>query len=192
MNRSLIFLIGTSLLGAFMAAVYYAPDNLEFREASSAYNLAAGEVSQDTVHPSLPGSDIVYEIEVFSGEIDVYIMERAWAASLSRGGIDLSRPFSFDAAISKTHVNGTYSFIIKSDGVTTYNVVFDNSDNYYAGDSGEDQNGTTARVSTSVRFIEEEARSLTFGYLATIPSILLVVVTFGRQARRWKRARKTE
>ncbi len=191
MMRSMIFLVGASVLGAIMAAAYYAPDNLEFHESSSAYNLGPGEVKQDTVHPSLAGSDIVYEIEVRGGSIDVYVMERPWAASLStRGNIDLSQPFSFDAGLSKTHVNGTFSFVIHSDGETTYNVIFDNSDNFYAGDAGEDGNQTTARVSTVVRFVELESQSLTFGYLATIPSILLVVVTFGRQYKRWRRGRK--
>ncbi len=190
MMRSMIFLVGASVLGAIFAAAYYSPESLEFHEASSAYNLGPGEVRQDTVHPTLPGSDIVYEINVLQGEIDVYVMERVWAGSLSGGGdLDLSQPFSFDAALSKTHVNGTFSFIIQSDGETSYSVVFDNGDNYYEGDAGEGGTPETARVSTSVRFVEEEARSLTFGYLATIPSILLVVVTLGRQVKRWQRNR---
>ncbi len=190
MKRLLVFLIGSSVLGALLAAVYYAPGNLEFRNASSAYNLGPGDVAQDTVHPTVPGSPIAYEIEVRAGEIDVYVMEQSWAASLSRAGeIDLSQPFSYDAALSKTKVNGTFSFVITSDGATSYVVVFDNSDNYYHGDAGEGEEPGTARVSTSVRFVEEEARSLTFGYLATIPSVLLVVVTVGRKVRRWRRAR---
>lgn len=191
MFRSLVFLIGASLLGAFLAAVYYAPDNLEQRENSSAYNPAVGEIRQDTVHPSLPGSDIVYEITVLQGEIDVYVMEREWASSTAGGGdISLDAPFSYIHDLSKTHVNGSYTFTIQSDGVTSYVVVFDNSDNFYDDDAGEDGNATTARVKTSVRFFAEEERSLTFGYLAAVPSVLLVVVTVGRQAMRWRKERQ--
>ncbi len=191
MFRSLVFLVGASLLGAFLAAVYYAPDSLEQRQNSSAYNPAPGEIRQDTVHPTLPGSPIIYEIEVLQGTIDVYVMEREWAASTAGGGdIRLDQPFSYIHDLSATKVNGSYTFIIDSDGKTPYVVVFDNSDNYYSGDAGEDGNITEARVKTTVRFVAEEERSLTFGYLAAIPSVLLVVVTVGRQVRRWAKERQ--
>ncbi len=191
MFRSLVFLVGASLLGAFLAAVYYAPESSELRVNSSAYNPSVGEIRQDTVHASLPGAPILYEIEVLAGTIDVYVMEREWAASTAGGGdIRLDEPFSYIADLSATHVNGSYSFTIESDGKTAYVVVFDNSDNFYAGDAGEDaENATTARVKTTVRFFAEEDQSLTFGYLAAIPSVLLVLVTFGRQVWRWNKER---
>lgn len=190
MYRSLVFLLGTAILAAFMAAVYYAPENAEVREEDTAYNLGPGEVQQDTVHPSLPGSDIVYEVDVRHGVIDVYVLEQEWATpTAGAGALDLSQPFSYRSDLSKTHVNGTYTFSILSDGKTSYIVLFDNGDNFYEGDAGED-GSEQARVRTTVRFLAEEERSLTLGYIATVPSILLVVVTLGRQYVRWQKGRK--
>lgn len=192
MQRSMVFLIGSAILAAVMAGFYYAPDSVALKEDASAYNLGPGEVQLDAVHPSLPGSDIVYEVVVKSGEIDLYVLEQEWATPAAGGGaISLAEPFSYDAAKSATHINGSYTFTIQSDGKTSYIIFFDNSDNFYEGDAGEGvAQIEDARVQVSVRFVAEEARSLTLGYMATVPSILLVVVTFGRQAMRWQRERK--
>lgn len=192
MFRTLIFLVGAAILAALMAGVYYAPDSLALREEATAYNPGPGEVRQDTVHPSLPGSDIVYEVEVLEGTVDVYVMDQEWASSLAQGGgMHLDRPFSYYSEWSAIGVNGTHTFTIQSDGRTSYSVVFDNSDNYYQGDADEDGGErATAKIRTTVRFVEEEDRSLTFGYLAAAPSALLVVVTFGRQYWRHRRHKR--
>lgn len=190
MFRAVVFLLGAAVLGAFMAAVYYAPDSVELRESATAYNPGPGDIQQDTVHPSLPGSDITYHVEVLQGTVDVYVMEQDWAASLAAdGNLALDQPFSYLSEFSKTHVNGSHSFTIQSDGVTSYVIVFDNTDNFYEGDAGENGTQENARIRTTARFLEEEERSLTFGYLAAIPSVLLVLVTFGRQYWRWRNER---
>lgn len=192
MFRTLIFLVGTAILAALMAGVYYAPNTLALREEATAYNPGPGEVRQDTVHASLPGSDIVYEVEVLEGAVDIYVMDQEWVGSLAQGGdIHLDRPFNYYAEWSAVGVNGTHTFTIQSDGRTSYSVVFDNSDNYYQGDADEEEGErSTAKIRTTVRFVEEEGRSLTFGYLAAIPSVLLVVVTFGRQYWRHHRDKR--
>lgn len=191
MFRSLVFLVGAAVLGAFMAAVYYAPDNIEHREQASTRSLAAGDVQQDGLQPSLEGSDIVYHIEVLEGKIDVYVMDKEWATGLVVGGdLHLQQPFGYYKSLSAQNVTGQYTFTIKSDGETWYSVVFDNSDSFYRGDAGENEAVETARLHTTVRFIDEEARSLTFGYFAVLPSVILVAVTFGRQANRWRLRRK--
>lgn len=194
MFRSLVFLLGTAILGAFMAGVYYGPDSVELKERATSRNLAPGDVQQDGIQPSLAGSDIVYTIEVLEGTIDVYVMQKEWATDLALAGdLHLDRPFSYYAALSATHVNGTHTFTIQSDGVTWYSVVLENADNYYAGDAGEgdgENASETARLRVTARFLEEERRSLTFGYIAAAPSVLLVAVTLGRQAQRWRRRRR--
>lgn len=194
MFRALVVLIGAALLAALMAGVYYAPENLELRERGNAFNLAPGEVRQDGVQPSVEGSDIVYEVEVLTGTIDIYVMDKEWATTLAEGGrLTLDRPFSYYQSQSATHVNGTHTFTIRSDGQTWMSVVFDNADNFYAGDAGEGvapENGTNAELRVTARFVDEEARSLVWGYVAAVPSVLLVFVTFGRQAQRWRRHRR--
>lgn len=191
MFRSLVFLVGTAVLGAFMAAVYYAPDNIEHREQASTRSLAPGDVQQDAVQPSLEGSDIVYHIEVLEGTIDVFIMDKEWATGLALGGeLHLQQPFSYYQSLSARNISADHTFTIRSDGETWYSVVFDNSDSFYRGDAGEEAPSETARIRTTVRFIDDEARSLTFGYFAILPSVLLVAVTFGRQINRWHRSRK--
>ncbi len=204
MFRLLAALLGLAVVLAVFAGIYYAPENVELRERSGAFNLAAGEVRQEALQPSIPGSDIVVEVEVLQGTIDVYVMDKEWAGSLPEGGrLHLDAPFSYHAGTSATHVNGTYTFTLRSDGLTWMSVVFDNSDNYYDGDAvpavdDADANGTraddaegagTARVKVTARFVDEEERSLLLGYLAAVPSVLLVVVTLGRS---WSRHRKAK
>ncbi len=199
MFKLLAALLGLAVVFAVFAGIYYAPANIELREANSAFNLAPGEVRQESLQPSLAGSDIVVEVQVLQGEIDVYVMDNEWASDLpSDGKLVLSRPFSYHAEPSQTHVNGTHTFTLQSDGNTWITVVFDNSDNYYDNDAApraDPANGTdgTARVKITARFVDEENRSLILGYLAAIPSGLLVVVTLGRSwARHRRHLRETE
>ncbi len=184
MRRSVTFLLGSAVIAAVFAGIYYAPGNEQARtEGRPAFNLAPGEVRQTGIQPTLEGTPILVEL-VVDGEIDVYVMEKEWAASLADERVDalrLDQPFSFDRELSRTMVNDTYTFSLVSDGLTWMSVVLDNSDNYYDGDSASNR---TANVHVTIRFIEEESRSLTLGYIAAVPSVLLVVMTIGRQAWR--------
>lgn len=191
MFRLLAALLGLAVVLAVFAGIYYAPANVELRERGiGAFNLAAGEVRQEGLQPTLEGSDIVVEVEVLEGAVDIYVMDKEWASALpSNGRLSLERPFSYHAAQSRTHVNDTHTFTIRSDGETWTSVVFDNSDNYYDGDAVPDQNGT-ARIKVTARFVDEEDRSLMLGYLAVAPSVLLVVVTLGRSWSRYREARE--
>lgn len=192
MFRLLAALLGLAVVFAVFAGIYYAPSNVELRERSGAFNLAAGEVRQEGLQPTLAGSDIVVEVQILEGEVDIYVMDKEWASALPGDGrLNLDRPFSYHASLSRTHVNDTHTFTLRSDGQTWTSVVFDNSDNYYDGDATPDPNGTgEARIKLTARFVDEEDRSLILGYLAVIPSVLLVVVTLGRSWSRHRQARK--
>lgn len=187
MFRLLAALLGLAVVFAVFAGIYYAPANVALRERGiGAFNLAAGEVRQEGLQPTLAGSDIVVEVEVLEGEVDVYVMDKEWASALPSGGrLDLDQPFSYHAALSRTYVNDTHTFTLRSDGRTWTSVVFDNSDNYYDGDAAPDENAT-ARIKLTARFVDEEERSLVLGYLAVVPSVLLVVVTLGRSWGRYR------
>lgn len=188
MFRFFVFLIGTSVLAAVFAGIYYAPENHQARvEGSPAFNLAPGEVRQDGLGPTIPDTPIVVTIEVLSGEVDVYVMDKEWASRLPQDfALSLQEPFSFYRDHSATHVNGSHEFTIVSDGETWYSIVFDNSDNVYEGDAASNE---TARLKVTVRYIDDEQRSLVLGYIAATPSVLLVLVTFGRQ---WLRHRRNK
>lgn len=187
MFRAFAFLIGTAILAAVFAGVYYAPENLDARtEGRPAFNLAPGEVRQDGLQPAIEGSPIHVTIEVLSGTVDIYVMDKALAGGLAQdGALRLDAPFTYDAAWSATHVNDSHEFTLISDGETWKSVVFDHSDNHYEGDSVPDEN-TTAQLRVTVRYTQEEDQSLLLGYFAAAPSVLLVALTFGRQ---WMRHR---
>lgn len=195
MFRLLAALLGLAVLGAVFAGIYYAPENHRFHEEGvPAFNPAAGDVRSFGLQPSVRGSPIQVEVHVLAGRIDVYLMEKEWAASLpvpGEGRLGLERPFSFRAEHSAVGVNGTWTTTIVSDGATWHTLVIDNSDNYYANDTVPVDN-ETARVQIVTRYLDEEQRSLVLGYLAVLPSALLVVVTLGRQWMRWRRGRRSK
>lgn len=193
MFKLLAALLGLTVVFAVFAGIYYAPANVALREEGiGAFNLAGGEVRQEGLQPTLAGSDIVVEVEVLEGEVDVYVMDKEWASALPGDGrLNLDQPFSYHAGLSRTHVNDTHTFTLRSDGRTWTSVVFDNSDNYYDGDAAPGENGTgQARIKLTARFVDEEERSLMLGYLAVVPSVLLVVVTLGRSWSRYREARR--
>lgn len=183
MFRTLAVLVGGAVFLAIFAGIYYAPQNEEFRvEGHPVFNLAPGEVRQTGLQPTIEETPIVVTVEVLAGTVDIYVMDKEWAQDLAQSGsLSLQEPFSYHQTLSETHVNGTHEFSIISDGVTWQSVIFDNSDNVYDGDAAANE---TANIRLTVRFVEEEERSLTLGYIATIPSILLVVITLGRQIKR--------
>ncbi len=191
MYRTLIALLGLAVLGALFAGVYYMPEQELRIEDVPAFHPGAGEVRSFGIPPSEPDSVILVQVEVFAGEVDIYIMEQEWGDTLvdrGDGGLHLDRPFSFLADHSATHVNGSFETPLVSDGTTRHILVIDNSDNHYAGDAVPDENAT-ASVAITTRYTAEEDRSLILGYIAATPSVLLVVVTVLRKWRRRRRER---
>jgi hypothetical protein len=186
-------LLGLAIIAAVFAGIYYAEDNLELRtQGGPAYHLAPGEAKSTQIQPAVKGTSVVVEITVAGGPVDIYVLEEEWARSLPHaGGLDLSRPFSYQAATSQINRTGFFTFSLISDGRTAYNLVMDNSDNFYEGDAVPDPNGTrsgTVSVHMTARYLESEQRSLVLGYLAAIPSVLLVGIAIGRKWRRhWKK-----
>ncbi len=195
MIKLVVGLTVLTVLGAVAAAFYYQPGPVEFREADlQAFNLAPGAVKSDGLQAAPEGSPVHVTVTAIGGPIDVYVVETEWAAHLPGDGeLDLSRPFTYHAEWSRTGVNGTAAVSFVSDGVTSYDVIFDNSDNFYEGDAVPDLGsplGGVVSVGVEVRYLQEEERSLLFGYLATVPSVLLVLLTVGRKLRRRMRARR--
>ena len=195
MAKTVIALLGMAVLGAIFAGVYYAPSNVEFKERGApAYQLGPGEVQSDRLQPTVAGTPILIEATVRGGPIDLYILEKPWAESLPEDGrLQLDRPFSYHAQWSRTRLNGTAQLALLSDGRTEYLIVLDNSDNYYDGDAAPDlasTTGGTVSVQLTIHFAREEQRSLVLGYLAATPSVLLLVLTLGRKARRSLRTRR--
>lgn len=189
MFRVLVSLLGLAVLGAVFAGIYYG--NPEVREVGSpAFAPSPGEVRSFGVEPGLEGFPVLVTVTVFSGEVDVYLVDREWAHSLldpDEARISLDRPFSFHSAWSRTHVNDTFEFTIVSDGETAYTLLIDNSDTYYDDDAVPDPENGTAEVKVSTRYLETEGRTLITGYLAAVPSVLLVVLALGRQIARRRR-----
>jgi hypothetical protein len=187
MFRILIALLGLAVLGAIFAAIYYDPDNLEWKENGvPAFNPAPGEVRSYGIQPSLRGAPILVDVRVQHGTIDVYIMDKDWATTLPVPGenrLSLDRPFSYHAEHSALGVRDRFTTTIVSDGVTWHTLVIDNSDNLY-NDTVPDEADGAAAVAVTSRYLAEEQRSLVLGYLAAVPSVLLVLVTLGRQFKR--------
>lgn len=187
MRRTIIALLGLAVLGALFAGVYYTPENKTKVEDVPAFHPGPGEVRTFGIQPSVPGSVILIQVEVYEGEVDLYLLEKEWASSLVSqrdGTLSLARPFSFLADHSATHVNGPFETALVSDGETWHVLVVDNSDNHYDGDAVP-TNGS-ASVGITSRYVAEETRSLVLGYIAATPSVLLVVATMWRQGRRWR------
>ena len=194
MIRLAVALVGLAVFGAVFVSIYYDPDNRLQVENPPAFQVAPGEARQTTLQPTIPGTPIAVHLRVTGGPIDLYVMEKEWSDSLAgRGELNLSRPFSYFADQSRIGLDGTTDFALISDGVSELLLVFDNSDNHYLDDTAPDVAGPTqgaASIEMTVRYIKEEQRSLVLGYLAATPSILLVLVTLGRKAWRWRNDRR--
>ena len=194
MIRLVMALLGLAVFGALFAAIHYAPENRVRVDDAPAFQLAPGEVRQTTLQPTVPGSPVAIRVRAFGGPFDLYVMEKEWSDNLAGGGrLSLDRPFSFYAEHSIIGLDGSADFALVSDGVTDYLLVIDNSDNHYLNDTVPDvaspTNGTVS-VQITIRYLEEEQRSLVLGYIAATPSVLLVALTLGRKVRQWRRERR--
>lgn len=191
MIRLVIALLGLAVFGAVFAGIYYAPENVRLKEEGApAFALAPGEARQSTVQPTIPGSPILVQVRSFGVPFDLYVMEKEWSDELAGDGrLALDRPFSYYSEHSRLGVTGDVEITLVSDGVTDYLLVFDNSDNHYLDDTVPDlsdpQNATVS-IQLTVRYLEEEGRSLVLGYVAATPSVLLVVLTLWRKWRHWR------
>lgn len=194
MIRLTIALVGLAVFGAVFALIYYDPDNRLQTERAPVFQLAPGEARQTTLQPTDAGTPITVEVHATGGTFDLYVMEKEWSDSLAgEGRLALERPFSYYAEHSRIGLDREATFALVSDGVTEYLLVFDNSDNHYENDTVPDLTGPThgtVSISITIRYIEEESRSLMLGYIAAAPSVLLVAFTLGRKLRRWARERK--
>ncbi len=188
MIRLIVALLGLTVFGAVFAGIYYAPGNVRFKEDGvPSFSLAAGEARQTTLQPTIPGTPIVVAVQSFGGPFDLYVMEAEWSGPLAGNGrLRLDRPFAYLAEHSAIGLAGATEFVLPSDGVTSYVLVFDNSDAYYRNDTLPDPasatNGTVS-VQLTVRYLEQETRSLVLGYLAAAPSVTLVAITLARKIR---------
>ncbi len=183
MKRTMFALLGLAFFAALFAGIYYAPDIEEVERERAAFNLAPGEVQPDFIERSIAGGTITVDLIIFGGPIDVWVMDEEWAASTlhpDQPGMDLSQPFSFHKEHTRLNVSGPQSWTLIADGETRLAFVLDNGDAYYedTADSGDE-----VRVHIKTRYLEEEDRSLVFGYLAAVPSVLLVVLTIMKQVR---------
>ncbi|MEK6975222.1 MAG: hypothetical protein AABY18_02655 [Candidatus Thermoplasmatota archaeon] len=194
MIRLTVALVGLAVFGAIFALIYYDPDNELKVDSAPAFQLAPGEARQTTLQPTIAGTPIAIEVHATGGAFDLYVMEKEWSDSLADNGrLSLQQPFSYYAEHSRIGVDGEAVFALLSDGVTEYLLVFDNSDNHYSNDTVPDLTGPTqgaVSVQITIRYLEEESRSLVLGYIAATPSVLLVIVTVGRKVRRLVKERK--
>ena len=189
-TRLTIALLGLAVFGALFAGVYYAPRNLQPREEGApAFQLAPGEAKQSVLQPTIEGTPIVVRVEVTGSPIDLYVMEKDWSDTLAgQGSLSLDGPFSYYAEHSRFNLSGSYDLVLVSDGATEYLLVFDATDTYYANDTLPGPGPSAIRLTTL--YVEEQTRSLVLGYIAAVPSVLLVVLTLGRKLvrlRRWNR-----
>ena len=194
MIRLTMALVGLAVFGAVFALIYYDPDNQLQTERAPVFQLAPGEARQTTLQPTIPGTPVTIEVHATGGKFDLYVMEKEWSDSLAgQGRLALDTPFSYYAEHSRIGLDGQATFALLSDGVTEYLLIFDNSDNHYLNDTVPDLTGPTAgavSISITIRYLEEESRSLVLGYIAAAPSVLLVAFTLGRKIRHWARERK--
>lgn len=188
MSRLAWALGGLAALGAVAAFFYVKPGPAGVEESElERYNLAPGDVRVEGLEPGRPGEAIRVTVSP-SGPIDVYVVEAEWTDPLlEEGRLDLSGPFSFHAEWSRVGLAGEAILEIPSDGVTAYRLLLDHSDNFYDGDAVPD--GAIVHVDVEVRYPDRESHSLLLGYLATLPSILLVAFTVARKVRRRRRLR---
>ncbi len=184
MIRILTALLGLAVIGALFAGVYYGAEGLELRESRPpAFNIAPGEVRVDFLEPSIAGGPITVHLDIQGPPIDVYVMDEEWVARLTDSGtINLSQPFSFHREFSRLGVNGSTDLAVVADGETRLALVLDHSDNHYANDTIPEPHVVGVKVTT--RYLDEERRSLTLGYLAATPSVILVGLTIQRRLKR--------
>ena len=187
-------LLGLAVIFAIFAGTYYAPQNIRTKTAAPSFQISAGETQQVRLLPTIAGTPILVHLDAVGGPIDVYILEKEWADRLANNGdLNLTQPFSYEAGPSRTNVNGSYEFTLVSDGHTEQLLVLDNSDNYYTGDAVPDPNGPTngtVSVQLTVHYLQEEARSLWFAYVAATPGVALVLFTIGHRIWRHTRAQR--
>lgn len=183
MFRTLFALLGMAIIGAIFAGVYYAPDNIEKRE-SYPFSIAPGDAEDDLLEPSIPGSLIEVNMIILGGPIDLWVMDQEWTEDIldeDEPRLNLSRPFSYHAQWSQKGLTGIVNLTFVADGETRRTLIFDNSDAYYEDTPGS---GDVVRINIQTRYLEEEQKSLILGYIAVLPSVLLVILTLARQIRR--------
>lgn len=191
MWRTLGALLGLAVIMALFAGIYYSDDTVLVTDRPPAFSVAPGEVQADFLEPSLPGGEIRVNITVTGGAVDLWVMDQEWVASTigEAGGFNLSRPFSYHAQYSVLNVSGPYNFTVIADGETRLAMVFDHSDAYYD-DTAPSADAGPVSIGVQTRYLEEEQKSLFLGYLAVIPSVVLVLLTLGRQVQRSRQRRK--
>ncbi len=187
MIRIIVALLVLAVLGAVFAGIYYAPRNFEVREqGKAAFGMGPGEVQLELLPRGPVGSPILVKVQAF-GALDLYVVNEEWTRHIAGGGrLSLENPFSYYSHLSQVGLNGSVEFTLISDGATNFVLLFDNSDNYYANDTIPQSTGAVT-YQWSARYLEQEARSLVLGYLAAVPSVLLVAVTIGRKLQKRKR-----
>ncbi|HLF15972.1 MAG TPA: hypothetical protein VI796_00865, partial [Candidatus Thermoplasmatota archaeon] len=148
------------------------PAGVSHGDLDEAFNLAPGSVRGDGIQPTGAGEPIEVRVTPDGGAIDVYVVDAEWARNLPGDGeLDLTRPFSYHAEWSRLHVDRPTEIVLRSDGVTSYTLLLDNSDNYYAGDAVPDlSDGGVVGVELEVRYVDLEHTSLLLGALATLPA----------------------
>lgn len=193
MWRTLGALLGLAVIMAVFAGIYYSDDPVVVTERPPAFSVAPGEVSPDFLEPSVPGGEIRVNISVVGGPVDLWVMDQEWLASTigEGGGFNLSRPFSYHAQYSVLNVSGAHNFTVVADGKTRLAMVFDHGDAYYE-DTVPGADAEPVSIAVQTRYLEEEQKSLVLGYVAVVPSVVLILLTLGRQVQRWRRRRRDE
>jgi hypothetical protein len=192
--RLVVSLLGLAVIFAVFAGTYYAPENLRTKIAAPTFQVAPGATQQVRLLPTIAGTPIVVQLRGVGGPIDVYVMPKDWADRLASNGVlNLTQPFSYDAALSRTNVNGTYDFALVSDGHTEYLLVIDNGGDYYLGGALPDLNSPTngtVSIELTIHYQQEEQRSLWLAYLAATPAVALVAFTIGHRIWRTRTAER--
>lgn len=191
MFRLLVALLGLALFGALFAGIYYAPQNVE-RRTQSPFNLMPGEVLSDFKEPSIAGGEVVVNITVVGPPIDLWVMDQEWLETVidtQEQRFNLSRPFNYHSQWSIIGLSGHRDISFIADGKTRLALVLDHSDAYYNDTVPSDDAGV-ANVFIQTRYLEEEQKSLVWGYIAAVPSVVLVALTLARKVQRRRSERR--
>lgn len=189
MFRLLFAIFGFAFFGALFAGIYYAPENVE-RQTQSPFNLGPGEVRVDFMEPSIEGGTVTINLTIAGGSIDLWVMDQEWVETVldrGEGRLNLSRPFNHHSQWSMQNLTGQHNLTFTADGQTRLGLVLDHSDAYYS-DTAPGEDPVAVQVQT--RYLEEETKSLVWGYMAATPSLVLVLLTLGRKYRRWSLHRR--
>jgi len=191
--RLLAPLFGFAVFGALFAGVYYAPDEVERELQKPKFRLAPGDAKPDFIEPADIGENVSVNISVLSGgPIDVWLVDvvnlTLFSLNATHYGFDVTALADYaSGGLSKANVTRGHNFTFGGDGANRWAILLVSrvaAPVNWTDLPDEEREGYVTEIAVTMRYLERETKSLVFGALLAVPSVVLVGMVLYRSGRR--------